>query len=265
MLRTVAGLILLLTTSACMHLRPTPLTYTDQSGWADQIEDDAVEAYPYAQMSLNAYGDPRDHYELGPNFTNPENADNDRLGFAYSLFERRQDGRLVEVIIAFRGTELDDARDMVHGNLAGRQNPVGLDLYDRIWRRPEYARIPITVTGHSLGGGIATYVSLRRPGANAYVFNSSPRFSRSGPIPENRRLSIVERGEILKLTRALAREAPQTYVSINCVPGFGPIYQHGIRLLGDCLTQIAAWRQGGAKESLRRNHIAWPSGLPQDP
>jgi hypothetical protein len=47
------------------------------------------------------------------------------------------------------------------------------------------------VTGHSLGGAIATYVSLRRTDASTYIFNSSPGFWKRGRIPENRRLSIA--------------------------------------------------------------------------
>ena len=265
-IRTLAAFLLLSSLSGCTYWRKVPLTGIGHpSGWSDQIRERAVEAYSYAQMSLNAYCDTEDRYDLGPDLINVRNADNDEAGFAYSIFERRSNGRLDEVIIAFRGTELGDTRDMYQGNAAGRQNPRGLALYDEIAARPEYASVPITVTGHSLGGGIATHVSLQRDGADAYIFNSSPRFWRRGPIAENDRLSIVEQGELLKIFRMPGREAPQTYISINCVPGVAPLTQHGIRLLGNCLTRIAAWHDEKARASLIRNNIEWPSGLPSDP
>ena len=121
--------------------------------------------------------------------------------------------------------------------------------------------MPISVTGHSLSGGIATHVSLRRDGADAYVFNTSPRFSRNGPVPPNRRLSIVEFGEALKVPRIFGPEPRQTYISLNCTPGFNFFKGHKIRRLAECLTRIAAWGDMEARESLRRNRIDFPPGL----
>jgi len=264
LVRLIFAAALFLLTSSCTHWERVELTgYEHPSGWADQIRTAAAEAYPYAQMSNNAYADgPR--YDLGPNFTNPQNLPNDQLGFAYSTFERRQSGRLVEVIIAFRGTEGVVSRDMLCGNLLACQNAEGLRVYDRI-RAAHDQSVDVNVTGHSLGGGIATHVSLQRPNVKSYIFNASPRFRANGPIPDNRRVSIVERGELLKVFRAPGREAPQTYISINCTPGFGPIGQHSIRALADCLTQIAAWQIPEARASLVRNpSIDWPTGLPRN-
>jgi hypothetical protein len=250
--------------SACTYGQKTELTGLDHpSGWADQIRARATEAYPYAQMSNNAYAD-GERYDLGPAYSNPHNIPNDDIGFAYSVFERREGGRLAEVIIAFRGTEGVFGEDMGKGNLLKLQNPRGLVVYDR-FRAETDQSVPVNVTGHSLGGGIATHVSVRRPNVRSYIFNASPRFSAKGPIPKNPRLSIVERGELLKIVRGPAREADQTYISINCTRGFNPIGQHGIRALADCLTRIAAWQDAGARDSLRRNpSIKWPDGLPRD-
>lgn len=254
--------LLLLTPAACTYWQKDALTGLDHpSGWADQIRVAAVEAYPYAQMSNNAYGD-GDRYDLGAEYANPENGDNDKIGFAYSIFERRSAGQLAEVIVAFRGTELNNSDDMVKGNLFGLQNAEGLKVYDRI-RGATARSVPVTVAGHSLGGGIATHVSLQRPDVKTYIFNASPRFWKRGNIPQNRRLSIVEYGEVLKIARLPGREAPQTYISINCRSGFDPLDQHRIRALADCLTRIAGWGDDGARTSLRRNSIAWPEGLPR--
>jgi hypothetical protein len=264
LIRLIVSAALLLLTSACTYWQKTELTGLNHpSGWADQIRIAAVEAYPYAQMSNNAYSDSA-RYSLGEAFANPKNVPNNHLGFAYSIFERRADGLLAEVIIAFRGTEGFISRDMLCGNLLACQNAEGLHIYDGI-RAAHDSSVQVNVTGHSLGGGIATHVSIHRPNVRSYIFNASPRFRRSGSIPGNRRLSIVERGELLKVLRAPGREAPQTYISINCTPGLGPIGQHSIRPLADCLTQIAAWQDEGAKASLLRNPTTpWPPGLPRN-
>ena len=261
-LRVLLAAVVLSITSACTYWQKDRLTGLDHpSGWADQIRSAAVEAYPYAQMSNNAYAD-SSAYDLGPEFTNCKSMPNDRLGFAYSTCERRKDGQLREVIIAFRGTEGFVSKDMLCGNLLGCQNKEGLQAYKRI-REAYPSSVDVNVTGHSLGGAIATYVSLREPNVKSYIFNNSPRFNAHGPIPDNRRLAIVERGEILKVLRGPGREAPQTYVSINCTRGFGPLRQHSIRRLADCLTQIAAWQDDSAKASLGRNpSIPWPANLP---
>lgn len=257
--RITAILLALLALSACTHFTKDKLTYDGPSPWADQIRQAAVEAYPYAQMSYNAYAG-QNRFDLGPDYSNLRNAPNDDLGFAYSLFHKHSEGQLTEVIIGFRGTEPTSVKDWVPGNIIAAQNARGLAVYEQL-RKTTPARIPITVTGHSLGGGIATQVSLRHENVKSYIFNSSPRFWKRGNIPDNRRLSIVERGEGLKVTRLLGREAPQTYISINCIPGFAPIGQHGMRPLAECLTQIAAWDNRSAQNSLDRNRIPWPQGL----
>jgi pimeloyl-ACP methyl ester carboxylesterase len=252
-----AGFLLL---SGCIHWRQDPLTGLDHvSGWSDQVRAAADEAYLYAQMSVNAYDD-EDRYDLGPAVRTIENAPNNELGFAYSIFEHRRAGGL-EVVIAFRGTEFRTTEDWIDGNLFARQNPQGLALYDRIRARYD-PDVPITVTGHSLGGGIAIQVSLERPNVKAYVFNTSPRFRLRGSSQPNRRLSIVEYGEFLKAARLFGREANQTYVSLNCSRGLNSIAQHSSRRLADCLTRIAAYQQPEARASLARNHIPPPVGLP---
>lgn len=261
-LRNAALAALFILCSACTYFQKERLTYSGPSPWADQVRRAAVEAYPYAQMSNNAYAD-AGRYALGPEFTTVRDVPNDKIGFAYSLFERRSGGQLREVIIAFRGTEFTSLRDWGLGNIMAAQNAEGLKLYESV-RASTPADVPVNVTGHSLGGGIATHVSLRHANVKTYIFNASPRFWKSGGIPDNRRLSIVEYGEALKVARLLGREAPQTYISINCSPYAHPVEQHRIRALADCLTQIAAWDDPAARASLRRNRISWPNGLPQE-
>jgi len=112
-LRPVFLVTLIFALSGCLHWRQQPLTGRDHvSGWSDQIRAAADEAYLYAQMSVNAYDD-GDRYDLGPDIRTVANVPNDRIGFAYSLFERSRDGRLAEIIIAFRGTEFRTREDWI--------------------------------------------------------------------------------------------------------------------------------------------------------
>jgi hypothetical protein len=111
------------------------------------------------------------------------------------------------------------------------------------------------VTGHSLGGGIATYVSLCRPDVNSYVFNSSPRFSicRGARGPAGNRESVVEYGEFLKAARIFGGSPDQLYTSIGCIHG-NAFRQHKMRPLAECLTRIAAIdRDPAAIASLEAN------------
>ncbi len=259
LLRLVPLAIILSFATACTHWQKSQLTGRNHpSGWANEIRNAAAEAYPYAQMSNNAYAD-TGRYLLDPSIILIRDVDNDDAGFAYSVFERNGP-ESKEVIVAYRGTEWHNLKDMMKGNVLLRQNAKGLAVYDEV-RAATNAEVPVTVTGHSLGGAIAIHVSLQRPGAKAYIFNASPRFRASGGIPDNRRLSIVEYGEVLKLFRIAGREATQEYISINCTPGRDPIRQHSMRLLGDCLTRMAAWASPQARSSLTINGIAWPAGL----
>jgi pimeloyl-ACP methyl ester carboxylesterase len=128
-------------------------------------------------------------------------------------------------------------------------------LFDEI-RESNGADTKIIVTGHSLGGGIALEVSLKRENVDAYVFNTSPRFSADGYNIDNKRVSVVEHGEILKALRAPSREASQTYTSIGCSSG-GPVSQHEQVKLAECLTQIAATQSPHALASLKLNKLKY--------
>ena len=259
--RWAASAALFLLLAACSTSRSVTLTGLNHpSGWADQIRTAAVEAFPYAQMSTNSYADD-DRFDLGPDYETIVDEPNDSKGFAYSIFERRQGGTPAELIIAFRGTEFTHLNDWIFGNFLATQNRRGLRLYDEVDGKTD---LPISVTGHSLGGAIATYISLRRENVRTYVFNSSPRFSRSGRAPANRRLSIVEYGELLKAARVFGGEPTQTYISINCTPGIDVLKGHGIRRLAAFLTRIAAWHSPAARRSLALNGLRWPVGLPRD-
>ena len=65
---------------------------------------------------------------------------------------------------------------------------------------------------------------------------------------------IVEKGEILKIVRALAEEPDQLYTSIECTEG-NAIEEHSMKKLAICLTQIAATETEHADKSLQLNNI----------
>ena len=248
------ALLISLVLAACATQKNTllPLTECDHpSKWCNEIRQTAAAAYVYAQLSANSYG--VDDFKLPESLVLVEKLDNDSIDFAASIYERRTDGKVEEIIVAFRGTE--GFFDWIFGNILGLQNGRGVDLVKRI--RTTRAGTPITVTGHSLGGGIATQVSLDVDGVNSYVFNTSPRFY-SGQRATNTRHSIVEYGEVNKLLRLLGREATQTYTTINCTGG-SPIRQHKQTRLATCLTKIAAFEVESARVSAREN------GIPLDP
>jgi hypothetical protein len=241
-------------------------------GWCGYTHDIAGTVWPYAQMSADSYGD-EDEFAPSAHYVSRWRSCDDEIGFAYEIFDRMENSALKEVVVAFRGTE--DLADWWYGNILGVQNRRGLELIRIIFEqldRAGYAGVPVTVTGHSLGGGIAHYVSLRelptgdggtRTVAASYVFNNSPRYWR-GPARVER-IAVVERGELLSLFRGPAIEATQQYLSLDCRPGFHPLSDHKIRALAECVTWIAAFTKAEAMDSLRANPgIEQPRGQPND-
>ncbi|AZZ96012.1 DUF2974 domain-containing protein [Pseudoalteromonas sp. R3] len=223
------------------------------SGWCEQIRNTAQEAFVFAQMSHNVYQDDF-QFSLPTKYSAVEHSDNDAIGFAYSIYE---DTDTNTVILVFRGTE--DITDWWYGNFLGWQNESALELFDQ--QKSQYPEgTKFIVTGHSLGGAIALEISLKREHVDTYVFNTSPRFRFGEQVYENKRVSIVENGEILKLFRAPAPEATQTYTSLGCSSG-GPLSQHEQSKLAVCLTKIAASQSAMAIESLNSNNIELPEYL----
>ncbi|MDO8932841.1 MAG: hypothetical protein Q7U97_10640 [Rhodocyclaceae bacterium] len=127
-----------------------------------------------------------------------------KSGLAYDIFEKQDSN---EVIFAFRGT--DSKEDYLTANLAIW--PFSLQYTQAKKYFAAYLKShpekKVTVTGHSLGGGLALSMSVRY-GVDAVVFDSSPRiFDGLGDkhLPASRIL-VYEGGEILAVARKVWRK-----------------------------------------------------------
>jgi pimeloyl-ACP methyl ester carboxylesterase len=270
-----------------------PCTAED-GGWCGFTRDLAVESWRYAQLASNAYCDDTEPFDLPAGFAvvsrlpTQEICDIERAaakgdlaakaklkpihkaqkklnthGFNYAVYDKRNAGGALERrVIAFRGTDNKQLTDWFYGNIRSTQREQGLELYrsERAKLDAEGANaVPITVTGHSLGGAIAIQVSLEYPGVDAFVFNTSPRYTLVQPNA-NRRVAIAERGDILDVLRSRSMPARQDLLVINCAPAEGRIKSHSVRALAECVTWIAARAEAGAKTSVEANHIVQPAG-----
>ncbi len=105
-------------------------------------------------------------------------------------------------IFAFRGT--DSKWDYVMANLSF---PISIQYKSANKKFKKYAEQftrDITVTGHSLGGGLALSVSTKNTNVDAIVFDSSPRvFDGLGhEAEEGERVLVFQQGEVLDKIRS---------------------------------------------------------------
>lgn len=118
--------------------------------------------------------------------------------FSNMQFDIWEDSRSNRTVIAFKGTK--EKIDWITGNLGlGIAIPYkSAKKHVRLYKEAHPDRA-ITLTGHSLGGGLALSSSLWL-GVDAVVFNTSPRvFDGLGDHREPaRRLAVFQHGEVLQ-------------------------------------------------------------------
>lgn len=228
-------------------------------GWCSFISAAAKEAYPYAIAATNSYqGDDDLYIEPVPGLTRlkrleiaPQDA---RKGFDYQIFEQTKlvDGKPTKLmVIAFRGTD-PAFNDIWHGSIKKTQINIALDYFAR-----EEARFPSDVawvaTGHSLGGALATEVSLANPDVTAWSFNLSPFYRGHAEANQAKRNVVNERGEVLEGFRKNKPASASNIFQVNCRPQKKRLKKHSIRTVGDCLVWIAGYHDPAALEIIKAN------------
>lgn len=232
------------------------------------VREAARETYLFAQLSENAYGPfkpqsrrdakrgkkAREEYKLPSYITERKPMHNTPFtGFAARVYDVKEPGKKPYVIVAFRGTNFTSPADWLRGNILNTQYRQGL----KIVRDLKQQGSKVKVTGHSLGGGIATWVSLQEEDVPAYGFNASHRLTRGAAV-DNHRHMVSQYGEVGVSFRRPFRNPKALYTTIPFADG-GPLERHTMRYLADGLTSIAAADgDAAAAESVKVNRIVPP-------
>ena len=206
--------------------------------------DDSANYAIYALLSNNAYKRekqeqfrlPAQEWRHRGDFI-PEGTE---AGLELKVFEKVMEGKPVEVVVAFRGT--DDLKDWWQ-NLSPqflfpkkRQTDLAEKNFERLRGMYEGQQVRYVATGHSLGGGLALHLSFKYPDVSAVVFNSSPRVEPGLKSARgvNARIIIWESNEALSYLRPLAkiRWGIVKEVKFDFQPGrLSAIKQHGMYAL----------------------------------
>ena len=212
-----------------------------------KLSNYANDTFVYALMSSNAYNDSTQF--IIPNWKRVQRLES-LLGLEADVYEYQKEGKLERIVIAFRGTEASWS-DWVYGNLnwcfyGHLQGQYGdaEDVYLKVSNIPKYNKIPIAVTCHSLGGGLAIHLSLLKD-IDAYVFNPSPRICVNGDKLDkqnnNKRVVISETGEILHGISNYSfnfQELSTDRGNIDLLEG-GSVKEHNMYDLARALTKLA--------------------------
>lgn len=231
-----------------------PLTQNQIDNNKEHIKDAAKYAV-YAILSNQAYSSAHAQLSLPENWKENKDLridDNVETGYAQAVFEKYVNSKLVEVVIAFRGT--DDKKDWIQNiaPLHHEQTPFAEFCFRRVLEKYKNTSAKIVATGHSLGGGLAMNISFKYPNVDAVVFNSSP-IAQPGlnPNQNNKRVSISESGEILEVLRDAVKERwiNTRFIKFSFLNGT-PVQQHDITPLAANLVKLGAIQSTELKKYL---------------
>ena len=226
----------------------TPLT-SAQVRKNDALTDEAVRLAPYAIMSNNAYPRGENSIPLPEGWKEVTELRKElpTVGLGLAVFEKYESSKLVEIVVAFRGT--DEKKDWIQ-NLVPFfriQIPPASDEFERILKLYEGQPIRVVATGHSLGGGLAFHMSFVYPNVDAIAFNSSPVTKATLKLQEgNSRTSAWESGEVLQAPRnpvnwMRIRWHDVRRLEFRFLHGL-PLKQHGMERFALNLTKLGAMK-----------------------
>lgn len=146
----------------------------------------------YALLSHNIYPEEAFYFKL-PKHWRKVKQYRDSTGLAYQIFEKNRDGKIIEAVMVFRGTE--NSNDWLKGNFSSKQYSRARSHVAKFVNH--YPQTVKTVTGHSLGGALALFASYEFANITAVGFNTAPR-NHHDYIRPNTRVVINEKGDFAK-------------------------------------------------------------------
>lgn len=233
----------------------------DKQVWASSMhalpskhKNVASKAIPFAIMANNVYRSPDDKPIFSLPYWSVVDRQESDSGLALEEWHKIVNGKIVEVAIVYKGTDAPSLKDW-RTNLSiwfePKQYAEAQVHFENLLNKTELNSIPITVTGHSLGGGIAINVSLRHSTTNrpirTFAFNTSPRgfYKPVNYSVMAERYLLDEKGEFLSGARPFWHSklkvfSPLTYNFLDFTTLYSkPFNEHSIYLFSRALLLVA--------------------------